>query len=334
MRRVRSFAGAVLCMLMALPTQGWAVEEITLNCPMPQWHYICTDWMSEIARRIESASAGGLKVNGQTKMLAPLHEQAQLFSSERIDMGVVAIQSTGALGFSLLPLAGPASSAEAGKELWDIIGARDEGTFDLDGYITLSVAFGQSGVFASTGEPLPKLSDVKVETAIALVGLTHETFPNFSKVSANEAFASLYRARATGEKTALVFAGQSLSGLEAYKLGDHIEAISRIEGPFLRQAYRLVITKARWEALDGSQKAVLKKAFDTDWAQWAGARADAARELTETAFKRKGILGANSDTWTKDVQELRKKLEKAWLDADAYGDLDQDERKALISDFK
>ena len=335
---LRAFAMVNLALglaLASLPGSAAAAETILFNCFFPPQHYMCTEMVPELGRRIEKATEGRVKMRIPPKSVAAPADQYD---------AVVAGVADGALQFNTfianrvhgiqvahLPFVGSEAAEPASVALWStyqkFFGDKDE----YKGVVLLSVFVSNGGEFASTiDKPIRTVQDIKDRKMWALPGTTADVVKaTGSPVVSGPAVQML---EIISKKVVDGYAGVPTSSTEQFKLTPYTKSMTIFSRKIFQPSFSFFVSKAKWSKIDPKDQKAILAATGADYARWIGALQDDKHEANVKKVYEAGverIVGAEAEM--EKLIVLGQPLVDVWLKT--VGGMGVDGKK-VIDDYR
>ena len=159
----KTMVGLVLAGLLSTPIQ--AAETILFNCFFPPQHYVCKNFLPEMANRVKEATDGRVKVRIPPKSLTAPPDVFDGVKNGVMDGGIqfnafLANQAPGMV-FSLLPFVGSHSAESASVALYDTYQKHFGDNNEYGEAVLLSLlAFNGANLYSMNDTPIEKVSDI------------------------------------------------------------------------------------------------------------------------------------------------------------------------------
>lgn len=306
-----------LALSLGISVPSQAAERVIFNCFFPAKHYVCTQFLPELKKRIETATEGRVKVNTPPKSLSAPPDQYDGVVGGVMDGALqfnafIANQVPG-IQFSMLPFVNASRSEVAGPATWETY---QKFFVDKNEYGDAMLI----SIYASSGSEIFSMNDTRIET-IEDIGSRKMWGPPGIVANTLKGTGSSVVAGPAVQMPEIVskgvvdgFAGVPWGSADALKLADYIQSATELETKLFQPTFSVLISRAKWEKFSTEDQAVIMEVMGADFAQWAGAFQDKFNDASRTKLIEAGVTTIKgSDALEADLREIGRPITEKWI---------------------
>lgn len=272
-----TFSLAATALAAALPTTGHAAENILFNCFFPPRHYVCTDFLPEMARRVDAATDGRVKIRIPPKSLAAPPEQYQGVVNGVMDG---AVQFNGFLsadlpgtGFGLLPFVGHQDAAATSLALWDTY-QRHFAEVEAEGDVVLLGMFAYNGgdIYSVTDTPITTVDDLARRKIWAVGGGPADMAAAAGSSVISGPAVQMLEIVSKGVVDGHM--GIPQTEVTQFKLTDYTRSATVFDDKIFQASFSFFVSRQKWEAITPEDRQAIDAALGRDFVAYMGAFQD------------------------------------------------------------
>lgn len=306
-------AGALAALGLLAPAPAAAAETILFNCFFPPRHYVCTEFLPEMGRRIEAATEGRVKLQVPPGSLAGPPEQYEAVRNGVMDG---AVQFNGFLReqvpgiqFGLLPFVGQARAEASSVAIWDTFQTHFGDDAFGDAVLLSVFAYNGGDFYSVTDEPIASVEDVARRKIWAVPGATANTIAATGASVVSGPVVQMLEIVSKGVVDGHV--GVPQSEVTQFKLTDYTRSVTVFEDKIFQASFSFFVSKTAWGRIDAADQGAIKAALGGDFARWMGAFQDKVFAAAHEELKAAGVAFVDGDP---AMLEAMKALGKAQVD--------------------
>ncbi|MFV0491017.1 MAG: TRAP transporter substrate-binding protein DctP [Pseudorhodobacter sp.] len=288
---MKKIAIATLALGVGLPVSGQAAENILFNCFFPPRHYVCSEFLPEMARRIDDATEGRVKMRIPPKSLAAPPEQYQGVVNGVMDG---AVQFNGflaadipAVAMGLLPFVGHKESEPAGVALWqtfqEYFGDKPFG----EAVLLSTFAFNGADLFSITDTPITTPEDLASRKIWAVPGGPANIMATAGASVVSGPAVQMLELVSKGVVDGYV--GQPLTEVTQYNLTDYTKSVTVFDDKILQPSFSFYIGQEKWNRITPEDQQAIQQALGEDFVRFMGTFQDNMFEKSYQALVDAGV---------------------------------------------
>ncbi|MFV0382996.1 TRAP transporter substrate-binding protein DctP [Paracoccus sp. (in: a-proteobacteria)] len=289
---MKTIAALTLTLGLGLPASGQAAETILFNCFFPPRHYVCSDFLPEMARRIDEATEGRVRMRIPPKSLAAPPEQYQGVVNGVMDG---AVQFNGflaadipAVAMGLLPFVGHKESLPAGVALWETH-RQHFGDQPFGEAILLSTfAFNGADIFSVNATPITTPEDLSSRKIWAVPGGPADIMAAAGASVVSGPAVQMLELVSKGVVDGYV--GQPLTEVTQYKLTDYTKSVTLFDDKILQPGFSFYVGKQKWDRIAPVDQAAIQQALGLDFVRYMGRYQDEVFEKSRQELADAGVV--------------------------------------------
>lgn len=306
-----------------------SAQTILYNCFFPPQHYVCTDFLPEMDRRIREATEDRVRLRVPPRSLAAPPDLFDGMISGVMDgtmqyNGFLAHQVAG-MQLTHLPFVAQEGSEAASVALWE--------TYQ-DFFAPLN-EFGDVqllSVWVFNGGEIFSLSETPIASGADIGGLKMWAPPGAPAALAVSTGSSVVAGPAV-QMLELVsrgvvdgYVGLPYTEVVQYNLVDYTRSVSVLPTKIFQPSFSFMISQSAWQGIDETDRAAIMETLGTDFARYMGRRQDAINADARATMEAAGIEFLESPgTLAQDLEDLSAQILDDWrlqvieagVDADA-----------------
>jgi TRAP-type C4-dicarboxylate transport system substrate-binding protein len=301
-----------------------AAETILFNCFFPPQHFMCTEMVPELGKRIQNATEGRVKLRVPPKSVAAPPDQYDAVVNGVVDGALqfntfIANRVTG-IQVAHLPFVGSEDAEPASIALWRTYQKFFADKDEYKDVVLLTVFVSNGGEFASTiDKPIRTVQDITDRKMWALPGTTANVIKATGSPVVSGPAVQMLEIISKGVVDG--YTGVPTSSTEQFKLTPYTKSITEFSRKIFQPSFSFFVSNAKWAKIDKKDQAAILAATGGDYARWIGALQDVkhkanVKRVFDAGVKR--IEGADTeleklvklgqpiiDEWLKKVGEMK-----------------------------
>lgn len=296
-----------------------SAQTILYNCFFPPQHYVCTEFLPEMNRRVEAATDGRVKLRIPPRTMAAPPDLFDGMVNGVMDgtmqfNGFLSHRVTG-IQIPHLPFVGQEGSEAASVALWEtyqkFFGELDEyGPAHL-----LSVwAFSGGEIFSLTDSPIQSAADIGARKMWAPPGMPAElTVATGSSVVAGPAVQML---ELISRGVVDGYLGLPYAEVVQYNLLDYTRSVSVLPNKIFQPTFSFMISEEKWNTIAAEDQEAIMAALGGEFARFMGQYQDRVNREALERMREAGVeIMENPGTLLEDLQPIGAELRANWLEA-------------------
>lgn len=314
--KIANFAVSVL-LATGLSAPVHAAESILFNCFFPPRHYVCSEFLPEMGRRIEDATEGRVKLRVPPSSLAAPPEQYEAVRNGVMDG---AVQFNGFLReqvpgiqFGLLPFVGQAEAEASSVAIWDTF-QKHFGASDPFGDAVLLSVFAYNGgdFYSVTDVPIESVEDISRRKMWAVPGSTANTIAETGASVVSGPAVQMLEIVSKGVVDGHV--GVPQSEVSQFKLTDYTRSATVFPEKIFQASFSFFVSKDKWSRISEDDQQAIMEALGGDFARWMGAFQDKVFLKAHEDLKAAGVAFVEGDpAFLKELKEFGAGEIEAWI---------------------
>lgn len=311
-----------------------SAQTILYNCFFPPQHFVCTDFLPEMDRRIRAATEDRVRLRVPPRSLAA---PPDLFEGMLTGVMDGTMQFNGFLsqqvpGMQLthLPFVAQEGSEAASVALWDTYQTHF-GSLNAFGDVHLL------SVWTFNGGEIYALGDAPI-TSVADMGALKMWAPPGAPAALTVASGSSVVAGPAVQMLELVargvvdgYLGLPYAEVVQYNLVDYTRSVSVLPTKVFQASFSFMIARSAWDGIAEADRAAIMEVLGADFARYMGQRQDAINAEARTVMEAAGIAFHDvPGSLAEDLAELGAPILAEWRARVSESGVDPD---AVIADF-
>jgi TRAP-type C4-dicarboxylate transport system substrate-binding protein len=254
-----------------------AAETILFNCFFPPQHFMCTEMVPELGKRIDKATAGRVKMRIPPKSAAAPPDQYDAVVNGVVDGALqfntfIANQVSG-VQVAHLPFVGSEESEPASVALWRTHQKFFADKGEYKNVVMLSLFVSNGGEFASTiDKPIRTVQDIADRKMWALPGTTANVVKSTGSPVVSGPAVQMLEIISKGVVDG--YAGVPTSTTEQFKLTPYTKSITTFTRKIFQPSFSFFVSNAKWAKIDKKDQDAILAATGGGYARWIGALQD------------------------------------------------------------
>lgn len=268
-------AAAMFATAVGAPAQ--ATETILFNCFFPPQHFMCTEMVPELGKRIEKATEGRVKIKIPAKSVAAPADQYDAVANGVVDgalqFNTFIANRVHGIQVAHLPFVGSETSQPASIALWRTYQKFFAGKGEYKKVVLLSLFVSNGGEFASTiDKPIRTVQDIKDRKMWALPGTTADVIKATGSPVVSGPAVQMLEIISKGVVDG--YSGVPTSSTEQFKLTPYTKSITAFSRKIFQPSFSFFISEAKWSKIAPKDQKAILAATGGDYASWIGALQD------------------------------------------------------------
>jgi TRAP-type C4-dicarboxylate transport system substrate-binding protein len=311
-------AGAVAAFGLLAPAPAVAAETILFNCFFPPRHYVCTEFLPEMGRRIKTATDGRVRVQVPPGSLAAPPEQYEAVRNGVMDG---AVQFNGFLReqvpgmqFGLLPFVGQARAEPASVAIWDTFQTHFGNDAFGDAVLLSVFAYNGGDFYSVTDTPIASVEDIARRKIWAVPGATANVMAAAGSSVVSGPAVQMLEIVSKGVVDGHV--GVPQSEVTQFKLTDYTRSVTVFPEKIFQASFSFFVSKAVWGRIDAADQTAIMATLGGDFARWMGAFQDKVFAAAHEELKAAGVSFVEGEAAMLDAMKaLGKPQVDGWIAA-------------------
>ena len=311
-----SLAAATLGMAPALTSPAQAAETILFNCFFPPQHYMCTEMVPELGRRISEATEGRVKLRIPPKSVAAPPDQYDAVVNGVVDGALqfntfIANRVT-SVQVAHLPFVGSEDSEPASVALWKTYQKFFADKGEYKDVVLLTVFASNGAEFASTiDKPIRTVQDIVDRKMWALPGTTANVIKATGSPVVSGPAVQMLEIISKGVVDG--YTGVPTSSTEQFKLTPYTKSITEFSRKIFQPSFSFFVSTAKWSKIDKKDQDAILAATGGDFAQWIGNLQDKKHKGNVAKVRSAGVeFVKGDDAEMEKLIQLGQPLIDAW----------------------
>lgn len=294
-----------------------AAETILFNCFFPPQHYVCTEFLPELGKRIDKATAGRVKINVPPKSVAAPPDQYDAVvngvADGALQFNAFIANKVAGIQIGQLPFIGREASLPSSIALWKTYQKFFADKNEYKGVVLLSVYASNGGEFFSLNDkPIQTVEDVKSRKMWALPGVT----ANIVKATGSSVVSgpAVQMLEIISKGVVDGYAGVPASSANEFKLVPYTKSVTTFSRKIFTPTFSFFVSEKKWAKISAADQAAIKTALGEDFARYAGSTQDKKHEDNKKAAFSGGVKQiAGSDAEMVKLEALGQPMIDDWV---------------------
>jgi len=311
-----------------------AAETILFNCFFPPQHPVCKVGVKELAKRVETATQGRVKVRIPPKSLASPPKQYEAVRNGVMDGGLqfnaFFAKKIPGIQFSLLPFEGKENAEATSRALWNTYQKHfaNKGEFD-DIHLLAVHASNGADIFSTTDEQITSIDDISRRKMWALPGATAITIKGTGSAVVSGPAVQMLEIISRGVVDG--YTGVPFASVLSFKLMDYTESAVVYDRKIFQPTFSYFVSKEKWNKISAADQAAIDAALGADFSAFLGALNDKINVKALKMFSDAGKpIVEGSPEMLSGLIALGQPITDAWLAKVASMGVDGN---AVLSDY-
>lgn len=285
-------AAATLAAMTAASHSAQAAETILFNCFFPPQHYMCTEMVPELGRRISEATEGRVKLRIPPKSVAAPPDQYDAVVNGVVDGALqfntfIANRVT-SVQIAHLPFVGSEDAEPASVALWKTYRKFFADKDEYKDVVLLTVFASNGAEFASTIDtPIRTVQDVVDRKMWALPGTTANVIKATGSPVVSGPAVQMLEIISKGVVDG--YTGVPASSTEQFKLTAYTKSITEFSRKIFQPSFSFFVSTDKWSKIDKKDQDAILAATGGDYAQWIGQLQDQKHKANVNKVRNAGV---------------------------------------------
>lgn len=293
-----ALAAATLGVGAMVSSAGQAAETILFNCFFPPQHFMCTEMVPELGKRIEEATEGRVKLRIPPKSVAAPPDQYDAVVNGVVDGALqfntfIANRVSG-VQVAHLPFVGSEQSEPASVALWQTYQKffADKGEYKDVVLLTVFVSNGAE-FMSTTATPIRTVQDVVDRKMWALPGTTANVIKATGSPVVSGPAVQMLEIISKGVVDG--YTGVPTSSTEQFKLTPYTKSVTEFSRKIFQPSFSFFVSTAKWNKLDKKDQDAILAATGGDYARWIGNLQDKKHNANVEKVRAAGVEFVKGD---------------------------------------